>query len=343
MFSTIAVVLVFGVLVFFHELGHFVTAKLTGMQVDEFAIGFGPKLISFTRGETRYSLRLIPLGGYNKIAGMDPEDTSSTRGFSSKPAWAKMLVIITGSLMNFVLPVVLLFIAFFAYGIPQFHDQPIVGAVDGQKAAYHAGVSVGDRIVAVNGIDVASWTAFTEKLKTVGSKSVKLSIERKGQPLEINVQPQFDSKAGKPIIGVSPQVDVEYPGLLKSAKLAVTTPIEISGLILNGFYQMVTGKIPADLAGPIGVIDMTNQVAKNGIAALLQFTAFLSINLGIINLFPLPALDGGHIIVIIVEAVRRKPLPGSVLKKIQIIGFALLMTLFLYATIQDVGRLNIFN
>jgi len=106
MFSTVAVVLVFGVLVFFHELGHFFTAKLTGMQVDEFAIGFGPKLISFTRGETRYSLRLIPLGGYNKIAGMDPDDTSSTRGFSSKPAWAKMLVINTGSLMNFVLPVV---------------------------------------------------------------------------------------------------------------------------------------------------------------------------------------------------------------------------------------------
>jgi len=274
---------------------------------------------------------------------MDPDDTSSTRGFSSKPAWAKMLVIITGSLMNFVLPVVLLFIAFFAYGIPQFHDQPVVGAVDGQKAAYHAGISVGDRIIAVNGANVASWTAFTEKLKTDGNKSVKLTIDRNGKPVEINVLPQFDSKAGKAIIGVSPQVDVEYPGMLKSAKLALTTPIAISGLILNGFYQMVTGKIPADLAGPIGVIDMTNQVAKTGIAALLQFTAFLSINLGIINLFPLPALDGGHIIVIIIEAIRRKPLPSSVLKKIQIIGFALLMTLFLYATIQDVARLNIFN
>ncbi|MFA6075866.1 MAG: RIP metalloprotease RseP [Negativicutes bacterium] len=343
MFSTIAVVLVFGILVFFHELGHFFTAKLTGMQVDEFAIGFGPKLISFTRGETRYSLRLIPLGGYNKIAGMDPDDNVSARGFCTKPTWAKLLVIVTGSLMNFVLPVLLLFIAFFAFGIPQFHDKPIIGSVDGQKAAYHAGINVGDRIIAINGKNVATWTEFTETLKTNGSKNVKLMVERSGKPLAIDVAPQFDSKAGKPIIGVSPKVDIEYPGLIKSAQLSVTTPIEVAGLILDGFYQMITGKMPADLAGPIGVIDMTNQVAKTGIAALLQFTAFLSINLGIINLLPLPALDGGHIIVILIEAVRRKPLSGSVLKKIQIVGFALLMTLFLYATIQDVARMNIFN
>ena len=343
MFSTVAVILVFGILVFFHELGHFVTAKLTGMQVDEFAIGFGPKLISFTRGETRYSLRLIPLGGYNKIAGMDSDDNISDRGFCTKPAWAKFLVIITGSLMNFVLPVLLLFIAFFAYGIPQFNNQPIIGAVDGQKAAYHAGINVGDKITAVNGNNVSTWTEFTETLKTNGVKSVRLSVERSGKPLVIDVVPQFDSKAAKPIIGVSPKVDIEYPGFIKSAQLSITTPIEVAGLILNGFYQMITGKVPADLAGPIGVIDMTSQVAKSGMAALLQFTAFLSINLGIINLLPLPALDGGHIIVIIIEAIRRKPLPGAVLKKIQIIGFALLMTLFLFATIQDVARLNIFN
>lgn len=343
MSSTVAVLLVFGVLVFFHELGHFFTAKLTGMQVDEFSIGFGPKLISFTRGETRYSLRIIPLGGYNKIAGMDPDDKASARGFSSKPVWARMLVIITGSLMNFVLPVILLFIAFFVYGLPQFHDQPVIGGVDGQKVAYHAGISVDDKILTVNGKKIASWTEFTEAIKTSGSRNVLLTVDRGGKVLEVSVTPQFDSKAGKPIIGVSPKLDVEYPGVLKSAQLAVTTPVEVAGLILNGFYQMITGKMPADLAGPIGVIDMTTQVAKTGIAALLQFTAFLSINLGIINLFPLPALDGGHIIVLIIEAVRRKPLSGSVLRKVQIVGFALLMSLFLFATIQDVARLNIFN
>ena len=342
MSTIVATIFVFGLLIFVHELGHFVTAKMVRMRVDEFAIGFGPKLISHRRGETLYSLRAIPLGGFNKIAGMDPDEEQDERSFSAKPVWARMLVIVAGSTMNFLLPILLFLIVFLGHGIETASDKTIIGNVLADKPAVVAGIAAGDQIRSVNGTAVDSWKEFVTAIQSNAGNKLTIATERNGQPRLVEVVPEYDQRSNRGIIGVTPEIIVYKPGLFEGIQMAVSHTYIIATSMLKGIGHMLTGKIAADVAGPIGVAQMAGQVAQEGLIPLLQFAAFLSINLGLINLLPVPVLDGGHIVTLAIEGLRGKPLSRNKLHYVQMIGFVLLIMLFLLATFKDIGRLKLF-
>ena len=200
MTTILAAIFVFGVLITVHEFGHFITAKMTGMRVDEFAIGFGPNIFQKKVGETLYSLRIIPLGGYNKIAGMDPEEPDSNDSFKSKSIPARMLVILAGSLMNFLLPIILFFSIFMINGIQKPVDQPILGTIMEDKAAAQAGLQVGDRILAINGEKIATWNDLVVTLQKYTDKEITVTAEHQGAVKNYQMTPAYDAQYGRPLM-----------------------------------------------------------------------------------------------------------------------------------------------
>ncbi len=338
--TLIAVVIVFGVLVLVHELGHFITAKLTGMRVDEFAIGFGPKLISFKHGETVYSIRSIPLGGFNKIAGMEPDDKEAgSRAYWAKPVWQRMIVITAGGIMNMVLAYVLILAILLVSGIQSPVKQAELGSIVSQKPAAQAGLKEGDIITSVNGENVNTWTDFADKIKTSEGKVLQVEYLRDGKTQTASVIPEYDKSAKQAMIGVVAATQHTYVGFADAVVMAGKQVIYIIYAMVAALVGMVTGSVHADLAGPIGVATIIGQAAAIGFQSLLNITILLSINLGIINLLPIPALDGGHFFTLIIEAVRGKPLSPDLMRKSQFVGLALLLMLMFFATAQDFSRL----
>lgn len=342
MTTLLAAIFVFGLLIFVHELGHFIFAKLTGMKVHEFAIGLGPKLIGFQRGDTYYSLRIIPLGGYNKIAGMDPEEEEEEGSFSRKPLWARAITIFGGSLMNFLLPILLFTIIYSIAGINQPSTESVLGQVFAGRPADQAGLQTGDRIIAINGEAVDKWQDLVSKIHVSPGKKMMFTVLRNGQELAVTITPELDPNSQRGLIGVAPHLIHVQPTTLESIGYAVSQTVFIIKEMLTGLVNMFIGQAPADVAGPIGVAQMAGQFAQLGIIPLLQFAAFVSLNLGLINLLPLPVLDGGHIVLLVLEGIRRKPINKSTLYTIQMIGFAMILALVVMSTYKDLIRLKIF-
>ncbi len=336
-----AAVFVFGLLVLVHEWGHFITAKMTGMRVDEFAIGFGPKLLSKKRGETIYSLRAIPLGGFNDIAGMEPENnTAGERGFCAKPVLSRMIVILAGAAMNFVLPIVLFFGIYSTLGEAQPAPEPIIGGVIEGMSAEKAGIREGDEILSVDGQKVTTWTEFTDKLKTVAEgQSILLQYKRGDEINEVTVLPTYNEQEQRVLVGVQSSLVYEEKSVPESFTLAIDRTKEITILMLESIVGLFKDPDQTEnLAGPIGIVQMSGQVAERGFIPLLNFAALLSINLGIINLLPVPVLDGGHFVNLFIEAVRGKPLGSKAVAYTQRVGIAFLLMLMLFATKNDLVR-----
>ena len=335
-----AAVFVFGLLVLVHELGHFATAKLTDMRVDEFAIGFGPKIFSRRYGETVYSLRAVPLGGFNDIAGMMPEDNDAgSRGYCRKPIPSRLLVISAGSLMNFVLPIFLFFSIFFFSGVNKVLPDPIIGEVVANKPAAEAGLMAGDRIVKIGDTTVDSWQAITTTIGQSDTQKIAVTYERDGEQHVTTITPYYDSNAKRSLIGIISRTEITHPGFLESVGLAFKTTTSVIGAMVTELMRIIGQPDDANLAGPIGVAQMAGQFAERGFVPLLNFAALLSLNLGIINLLPVPALDGGHIVALMLEAVRGKPMSQKVLGYTQNFGVALLILLMLFATKNDIIRI----
>lgn len=352
MLTILAAIFVFGLLVTVHEFGHFITAKLTGMHVEEFAIGFGPKIYQTQEGETLYTLRAIPLGGFNRIAGMDPEEEEElkeqkeagkkvidpARLFNNRPIPARMLVILAGATMNFILPI-LLFTGIFCFkGMDMPLTDPVVGKTIPFMAADNAGLKAGDKILTINGVKIDKWSDVQVVLKENGLNEAAVVVEREGAQKTFKLQPQFNKEMNKPMIGISPMVEHRTQGLGEAFVNSFVYEKYVITSMLVGLYHLVTGSGSADLSGPIGVAKMAGEVAQVGIIPLLNFTAFLSINLGIINLLPLPALDGGHFILLILEAIRRKPLGPKAMQNIQMAGVCMILALTIFSTFKDLTR-----
>ena len=336
-----AAVFVFGLLVLVHEWGHFITAKMTGMRVDEFAIGFGPKLLSKRHGETIYSLRAIPLGGFNDIAGMDPENnTAGERGFCAKPVLSRMIVILAGATMNFVLPIVLFFTIYATLGEGQPATEPIIGGVIEGMSAQKAGIKEGDEILSVDGQNVATWKEFTDKLKNVeAGQNISLKFKRGEEINEVTVSPTYNEQEQRVLVGVQSSVVYEKKSVAESFTLAIDHTKEITVFMIESIAKLFQEPNQTEnLAGPIGIVQMSGQVAERGFIPLLNFAALLSINLGIINLLPVPVLDGGHFVNLFIEAVRGKPLDAKAVAYTQRVGIALLLMLMLFATKNDLVR-----
>ena len=337
----VATIFVFGLLVFVHELGHFITAKLTGMRVDEFAIGFGPRLVSFRWGETVYSIRIIPLGGFNDIAGMTPDDNDAgERGYSRKPILSRMIVILAGSAMNFILPVVLFFGIFFFAGVQTPNPAPVLGTVLVDNPAAEAGLMAEDRILAIDGKPIETWQEMVDVIRSNhGDVPMTMQVDRAGQELTIHVTPHYDAAQQRGYIGIVNAYESSYPGFLQSVSMAFERTAMIVAMMLDALYRIILELSGSELAGPIGVAQMAGEVAEMGIVPLLNFAALLSLNLAIINLLPVPALDGGHFLTLCVEAVRGKPLSPKIMHYIQNAGVGLIILLMLLAMKNDVVRI----
>lgn len=339
MLTILACIFVFGILVTVHEFGHFITAKLTGMKVEEFSIGFGPKIYQQQEGETLYSLRMLPLGGYNKIAGMDPDDPDDPkRGFNSKPAASRMLVILAGSLMNFILPVIIFFGIFLAYGMEVPENRPILGQVVEGYPAAQSGLKEGDRILSINGNPVKEWIDIRNEIISAGIKRIPFEVQRGNEKITISVTPDVNPETGKPFIGVVSSLKKVELTPIQAAVSSVTATKNIIKNMYASLYHMITGKAKAEISGPIGVAKMAGQVAHKGFDMLLQFTAMLSLNLAIINLLPLPALDGGHFLILLIEAVTGHKLGKNAMQNIQKVGVAMILALTIFATFKDLTR-----
>ncbi|HHW40380.1 MAG TPA: RIP metalloprotease RseP [Syntrophomonadaceae bacterium] len=333
--------LVLGFLIVVHELGHFVVAKVVGIQVDEFSIGFGPKLLSIKsqRDQTRYSFRLLPLGGYVKMAGMEPND-DHINGFNKKPLKDRFAVISAGSLTNFLVAIVLFIIVFSLIGIPTPSNANIIGDIISGSPADRAGLKTGDRIIKVNDVNTPRWNDIANKIHKSGGQKVRLVIERSGHTYTFYVTPQFDPQMQISQIGIRQGIRWERQGFLQAVRLGLDRAFGFSKLILVGILGMVTGAVPpSEIAGPVGITQMIGDAARGGLGYLLSFTAILGINLALVNLLPIPALDGSRLMFLCIEGIRGKPIDPEKENFIHLIGFALLMVLFLLITYNDLVRI----
>lgn len=357
MFLTIIVfVLILGLLVFVHELGHFVAARKNGVKVEEFGFGFPPRIFGIKKGETIYSINWIPLGGFVKIKGEDGENKEDEDSFSHKKIWRRAVILAAGVFMNFVLAAVLLSIGFMV-GLPQVINGEngyakvrdarvqVIQILEGTPAA-EAGVLVGDTILEIDGQKVEDVEVMQNYLAGKIDAPVKFSLERDSQKIDKEISPTFLIETGRGGIGVGLLKTgiVSYPWYLSLWKGAESAVL-FTGEVATAFYELiknliVTQKVSVDLSGPVGIAVLTGQVARMGIIYLLQFTALLSINLAVINFLPFPALDGGRLLFLLIEKIRHKPISQKIENLVHNIGFGLLMLLVLLVTYRDVIKFS---
>jgi len=316
----------------FHEFGHFIVAKLSGARVNEFSIGFGPRLFKKKYGETEYSFRALLFGGYVALEGED-EKSNDPRAIVNKPWPVRLAVFAAGPLMNILLAFLLLFIVFFNIGSPI----PQVKSVMEGYPAEKAGILPGDKIVMVNNTKINTWEELEKAISSNGERVLTIEIQRGNQILQKQVKPIFDKNASKVMIGIVP----DYERSISLAfKTAINQTIYFSKLIILSLVMLVTGKVSVnDIMGPVGIVQAVGTVAKTGVINLLAFSALISVNLGLFNLLPLPALDGGRILFVLAEAVRGKPLPPEKEGYIHYLGFLLLIALLIFATYRDILRI----
>lgn len=343
--TLIILILVLSIIVFIHELGHFLAAKKQGVYVSEFALGMGPKIFSFKRknDETIYSLRLFPLGGFNAIA-YDKETSPELRDdqvLESKSALGRFAVLIMGIVFNFLLAIIFLFINGLIYGSPS--TDPYVGEVIADSPAYIAGIESGDIILKVDGHKVSSWedilleTYFTEE-----KESFTFLVERDGEKKEITISPKYEEDEEgekKPSFGFTSAVKKEK-GFLAALKYGFEGTYKTTINIFNVLGKLLTGKIGADnLSGPIGVFGVIDDAKSSGLENIIYLTAYLSINIAIINLIPIPVFDGGRILLLLIEKIKGSKLNPKVETWLNNIGAILLIILMLYVTFNDIFRL----
>lgn len=352
-------IIVFGLLVLFHELGHFSIAKLTGVRVYEFSIGFGPRLLGFRRGETKYNIRLVPLGGFVRMAGMDPEedereadtekeeqniaaraDTDSTfltreRMFMYKSVPKRMAIIAAGPLMNFVLAILLFALGFMMFGIPQ--NKNIIGGVVEGKPAAKVGLKKGDVVTSINQKPVKTWEDIVTVIHDNPNKQITMEVKRGQEKKTFKVSPIMDKDSKQGLIGIT--YLTKRPGIFEAAKMGVLKTWEM--IKLTGFFlgKMMAKQIPVELSGPVRITYELGKAAEMGLITLMNFAAFLSIQIGLFNLLPIPALDGSRLMFLALEGVRGTPIDPSRENFIHLVGLALLLLLMVVITYQDIVRM----
>ncbi len=439
--TILAAVVVLGVLIFVHELGHFLFAKRARVGVLKFSLGFGPKLLGYKRGETEYLISAVPLGGYVKMIGEDPTDDSPEaedpeRSFSRKPVGTRALIILAGPLSNLLLPVLIFWGIYTFIGQPYF--RPVIGSPDAGSPAAVAGLSAGDRIESVNGTGIQRWDELEAALRDSRGQALKLAVNRNGQALDVSVEPravkgrdvfgeqteawdvglhplistkigqvlsgqpaqqaglkvgdavlaidgqpvtEWDQMAkaihaspGRPLhlaidrsgerltvtvtpkgtkqagpngepeiglIGIGPMPESQYRRLnpIAAFSAGVSKTADLAVLVVTGFVKLVEAKIsPKTIGGPILIAQMAGEVAQRGLVDLLSFTALLSINLAILNLLPIPILDGGHLLFSAIEWLRGKPVSLRKREIAQQVGMVLLAALMVFAFYNDIFR-----
>ncbi len=360
--TIIIFILILGLLIFVHEFGHFIAAKRAGAKVEEFGLGLPPRIFGVKRGETIYSLNWLPIGGFCKILGEGGEKKNDPRSMASKSIGQRAKIFAAGVSMNFALAVVLLIIGY-TIGLPSIIKDDQVGTVRDPKVqivevvkdspAEKAGLKVGDAIIELKvkseKLKVDEVEKFQELIKAHQGKEVILGIKRGDEELEIAAVPRenFPEGQGPLGIGLAETGIVSYP-IHKAIWMGITSTINLTITIIFLFGGLLwslisTGTGNIDVAGPVGIAVLTGQVAQMGFIYVLQFTALISINLALINIFPFPGLDGGHLLFLAIEKIKGRPVRREVLNTINNIGFILLMLLILAVTFRDFARFDVWE
>lgn len=328
-------ILVLGIIIFIHELGHFLTAKFFKMPVSEFSIGMGPQVYSYDTVKTTYSFRAIPIGGYVNIEGMEV-DSKVEDGFNSKPAYARFIVLIAGVFMNFLLAFIIMFSSIYSNGkyIPS--EKPIIGDIFKEAKAYEY-LQKKDKILEIEGIKIKNWNDIGKNLKLKNeNEEVQMKIERAGETKDIIVPLTLDPNSDRKMLGVLPEYSIEKFSILEASKLSIKSGVRIVEDTLTGLKMMITGKVKRDeISGPIGIIKVVGEASKEGASIVFWLMALLSVNIGVLNLLPLPALDGGRIIFVLLEMIGVR-VNKKVEERIHTAGMLILFGLIIFITTNDI-------
>lgn len=328
-------ILVLGIIIFIHELGHFLTAKFFKMPVSEFSIGMGPQVYSYDTVKTTYSFRAIPIGGYVNIEGMEV-DSKVEDGFNSKPAYARFIVLIAGVFMNFLLAFIIMFSSIYSNGkyIPS--EKPIIGDIFKEAKAYEY-LQKKDKILEIEGIKIENWNDIGKNLKLKNeNEEVQMKIERAGETKDIIVPLTLDPNSDRKMLGVLPEYSIEKFSILEASKLSIKSGVRIVEDTLTGLKMMITGKVKRDeISGPIGIIKVVGEASKEGASIVFWLMALLSVNIGVLNLLPLPALDGGRIIFVLLEMIGVR-VNKKVEERIHTAGMLILFGLIIFITTNDI-------
>lgn len=367
MFTVILFIVVLSILIFVHELGHFLAAKWSGMRVDEFAIGFPPRIYAWKRGETEYAINALPIGGYVRIHGENPnqeslEGTDASRSFTAKPRWKQAIVLLAGVTFNMLFAWIAIILGFMV-GFPVSTDylpgkeysdvKVVITDVDTQSPAYRAGIQAGDEIVSLSkgeaqnaetiwSTDIPRIQAF---IQSATNTPILLGLFRNSVSTTTEVTPTLSSETGVPALGVGlgtigtlqlPIHEAMYHGTIVTYRMTIG--------IAQGLYTFFTGafsggEVLSQVAGPVGIAKLVNAANEMGFVYLVSFVALISINLAIINILPFPALDGGRLVFVAIESIIKRPIPYAFANAVNLIGFVLLLGLMLVITVSDVLKL----
>lgn len=343
-------ILILSFLIFFHELGHFVAARFFGVKVDVFSIGFGKKLISKKWGETEYRISSIPLGGYVQMKGQDDADPTKTSydedGYGGKPPWQRIIILFAGPGANFLLAF-LLYISIGYLGVMKLAPQ--IGTISENSAAIKAGLESNDTIVSINGLHVNQWDDI-KPLVIQSNGALNLKIKRDDKVLLKTLTPKigetknmFGESVQQKLIGITPsgkRVTLYFTGF-SSLEFAYKETYNATKLIFLGLEKMIEGVVsPKEMGGIISIVKYTSDAASMGIVVLFILTALISVNLGVINLFPIPALDGGHIMFNLYEMLAQKPPSPKVYTRFMYAGWVFLLSLMAFTIVNDILRLT---
>lgn len=346
-------IIVLGLLIFVHEFGHFLWAKIFKVRVLKFSLGFGPKLLGFTCGETEYVLSVFPLGGYVKMHGENPgeevPEEEAARSFSLRPVWQRFVIVAGGPLFNLFFAVLLFFMIFSVAGLPVPVETTRIGGIGPDSPAAAAGLLAGDIVQAINGEATNRWEEVSTLIRNSGGKPVVFTVKRGAETLELTAQPAVDKiknifgeEVGERLmVGIARAEEVSYEKVSMGRALSAgfSQTWDWMYLTIMGLIKIIQKVIPAtELGGPILIAKIAGERMEAGWVSFLYFMAVLSVNLGILNLLPIPILDGGHLVFFSVEAVLKKPLSLRSMEIMQQIGLVLLGTLMLFVFYNDLVR-----
>ena len=358
--TVIAFIIILSVLVLVHELGHYLVAKKFGIKVEEFGIGFPPRAFGKKIGETLYSVNWLPVGGFVKLYGEDAagggsikskdqssniKDEDVSRAFYARPLWQRMMVVTAGVVMNFILAIVLISFLFGTQGVPLPTENVIISEISNGSPAAIAGIQKNDRILKINDEEIKTTNRFIEATKENKGKEVSLLVKRGDQTFNTNLTPRLVIPKGEGAMGVSiTNIEVKKYSIIEAPIYGTIEAAKFSWMILGGLGTMVkdvvSGNVKTEsVAGPIGVAQLTGEAVRAGWFAVLWFVALLSLNLAVLNIMPIPALDGGRFFFMIIELVTRKKVSSKYEAYAHGVGLVLLLGLMLLITLVDVSRL----
>lgn len=346
--SALAIILVFGIVIFVHEFGHFIVAKKSGVKVERFSFGLGPEAVGFQWGETRYCLAWIPLGGEVRMAGeaefeegeSDTPKPRDPRDFFAQPWYKRVPIVLAGPAMNYVLAVVVFALGAMIWGNPQPTQEAVIGDMIEGYPAHAAGLKPGDRVLSLNGESVQSWQELAQKIHALPEKQAVILVQRGVETPSITVVPRWDDSHKVGLIGISPAMVHVPVGFWASWKQGVQQSIGLSVFTLRYLGEKIWKREKPDLSGPIGIATVIAKATREGMPYLLFLIGLISVGIGLFNLFPIPLLDGGHLMFYLWEGVTRKPVSKRVMARANAVGLSLLLFVLVFATYSDIQRLR---